>query len=213
MAEIRFRKNNTEYHLDYRDTNAPCEQQLAFRYNGSTRYVPAMSTQGTKVLGGTLNGESWYYDTSSPTIAFRKNGKTYYCSKSLTTETVISYDIPAGTYSPSTFKSLIGNYISNNGSRIVSNSFTATVNNQTITVSANTTIYNTNNASSGMRSLSYAVNFSGTYLTEGSCFDANVAAYSNGFTKRKVYITYSKGISYFNNYMHYNITVSGIKFK
>lgn len=96
MAEIRFRKNNTEYHLDYRGTHAPCEQQLAFRYKGITRYVPAMSTQGTKVLGGTLNGESWYYDTSSPTIAFRKNGKTYYCSKSLTTET-ISYDIPAGT--------------------------------------------------------------------------------------------------------------------
>lgn len=83
MAEIRFRKNNTEYHLDYRGINAPCEQQLAFRYNGDTYYVPAMSTQGTKVLGGTFNGSYWYYDTSSPTIAFRKNGTTYYCSKGL----------------------------------------------------------------------------------------------------------------------------------
>ena len=86
MAEIRFRKNGTTYHLDIRGIDAPCEQQLAFRYNGTTYYVPAMSTQGTKVLGGTFNGSSWYYDTSSPTIAFRKNGKTYYCSKSLTTE-------------------------------------------------------------------------------------------------------------------------------
>ena len=86
MAEIRFRKNNTEHHLDFRGIDAPCEQQLAFRYNGNTYYVPAMSTQGTKVFGGTVNGISFYYDTSSPTIAFRKNGKTYYCSKSLTTE-------------------------------------------------------------------------------------------------------------------------------
>ena len=209
MAEIRFRKNNTEYHLDYRAINAPCEQQLVFRRSGITCYVPAMSTQGTKVLGGTLNDLNWYYDTSSPTIAFRKNGKTYYCSKSLMTEE--SYDIPAGTYTPSAFKNLIDKYISPaNGSRKVSNTFTATVNNQTITVNANTTIYNVNNSSSGIDRLSYAVNFSGSYIPVGGCFDVNVA-YS--FTKRKVYITQSKGIQYFNNYMHYNITVSGIKFE
>lgn len=83
MAEIRFRKNNTEYHLDYRGIVAPCEQRLAFMYNGDTYYVPAMSTQGIAVLGGTVNGSRWYYDTSSPTIAFRKNGTTYYCSKQL----------------------------------------------------------------------------------------------------------------------------------
>lgn len=83
MAEIRFRKNGTTYHLDYRGIDAPCEQQFAFRYNGDTYYVPAMSTQGIAVLGGTVNGSSWYYDTSSPTIAFRKNGTNYYCSKQL----------------------------------------------------------------------------------------------------------------------------------
>ena len=140
MAEIRFRKNNTEYHLDFRGIDAPCEQQLAFRYNGDTYYVPAMSTQGTKVFGGTFNGSGWYYDTSSPTIAFRKNGKTYYCSKSLTTE---RYDIPAGTYSPSTFENLIKSFISNNGSRAVSNSFSVVVNGQTYNVSANSYIYYT----------------------------------------------------------------------
>ena len=212
MAEIRFRKNNTEYHLDFRGINAPCEQQLAFRYNGDTYYVPAMSTQGTKVLGGTYNGESWYYDTSSPTIAFRKNGKTYFCSKSLTTEQqLISYDIPAGTYSPSTFKSLIENYISPNGSRIVLNSFKAKVNGQTITINANTAIYNVNNSSSGVSSVSYAVNFSGNYMTERSAFSINTAV---SFTEHKVYITQSRGIQYFNNYRNFNITIStGIKFK
>ena len=207
MAEIRFRKNNTEYHLDYRGINAPCEQQLAFRHSGNTYYVPAMSTQGTKVFGGTFNGESWYYDTSSPTIAFRKNGKTYYCSKSLTTE---SYDIPAGVYSPSAFKNLIDNYISQNGSRRVSNSFTATVNGQTITVNANTTIYNENNESSGWSVLTYGVNFSGSYLNAGNCFNSSTA---HSFSRNKVYITQSKGISYFDNYMHYYISVeTGIKF-
>ena len=208
MAEIRFRKNNTEYHLDFRGIDAPCEQQLAFRYNGNTYYVPAMSTQGTKVFGGTVNAESWYYDTSSPTIAFRKNGKTYYCSKSLTTE---SYDIPAGTYSPSTFKGLIDNYISQNGSRRVSNSFTATVNGQTITVNANTTIYNVNNLSSGSSTLTYGVNFSGSYMSAGAAFGDGTAY---NFTDYKVYITQSRGIPYFGNYRNYNITIStGIKFK
>ena len=208
MAEIRFRKNGTEYHLDYRGINAPCEQQLAFRYSGNTYYVPAMSTQGTKVFGGKVNSESWYYNTSSPTIAFRKNGKTYYCSKSLTTE---SYDIPAGTYSPSTFKGLIDNYISpNNGSRRVSNSFTATVNGQTITVNANTTIYNENNASSGSSVLTYGVNFSGSYMNAGNAFSGGTA---HSFSNNKVYITQSKGISYFERYYQYSITIStGIKF-
>ena len=209
MAEIRFRKNNTEYHLDFRGIDAPCEQQLAFRYNGTTYYVPAMSTQGTKVLGGTFNGSSWYYDTSSPTIAFRKNGKTYYCSKSLTTE---RYDIPAGTYSPSTFKSLIDSYISpNNGSRRVANSFIVTVNGQSVAVTENITIYNENNASSGSSTLTYGVNFSGSYMNAGNCFQSGVA---NSFSRNKVYITQSKGISYFDRYMYYNITIStGIKFK
>ena len=123
----------------------------------------------------------------------------------------VNYDIPAGTYSPSTFKSLIDNYISQNGSRRVSNAFTATVNNQTINVKANTTIYNVNNSSSGSSTLTYGVNFSGSYMNAGTAFSSSTAS---RFTGNKVYITQSTGvISYFSNYMYYNITVSGIKFK
>ena len=208
MAEIRFRKNNTEYHLDYRGIDAPCEQQLAFRYNGDTYYVPAMSTQGTKVFGGTVNSESWYYDTSSPTIAFRKNGKTYYCSKSLTTE---RYDIPAGTYSPSAFKNLIDKYIYTNGSRRVANSFNVTVNGQTVAVTRNLQIWNINNESSGWSVLTYGVNFSGSYMEPGNAFGSGTA---HSFSRNKVYITESRGISYFERYMYYNITVeTGIKFE
>ena len=122
----------------------------------------------------------------------------------------VNYDIPAGTYSPSAFKSLIDKYIYTNGSRNVSNSFTATVNGQTITVSANTAIWSVNNSSSGWSVLTYGVNFSGSYMNAGNTFSSYTAS---SFTGNKVYITQSKGISYFANYMYFNITVSGIKFK
>ena len=174
-------------------------------------------------------GRKWYYPLIKPTDSFRFSNFIFSYDRSVgdtfgialnNTKYVVpnkrvsaqTYDIPAGTYSPSTFKSLIDNYISpNNGSRRVSNSFTATVNGQTITVNANTTIYNENNESSGSSVLTYGVNFSGEYMYPGNCFEAGVA---HSFSRNKVYITQSRGISYFSYYMYYNITIStGIKFK
>ena len=176
-----------------------------------------------------VNGKKYYYPLIKPTVSFRYSSFIFSYDKSVgdtfgialnNTKYVVpnkrvplaAYDIPAGTYSPSTFKSLIDKYISsNNGSRRVSNSFKATVNGQTITVNANTTIYNENNESSGWSVLTYGVNFSGSYLNAGNCFQSGVA---NSFSRNKVYITQSKGISYFDRYMYYNITIStGIKFK
>lgn len=199
MAEIRFRKSNTEYHLDFRGIDAPCEQRLAFRYSGNTYYVPAMSTQGTKVFGGTFNGSSWYYDTSSPTIAFRKNGKTYYCSKSLTTE---SYDIPAGTYTPSAFENLIKSFISQNGSRTVSNSFSVVVNGQTYNVPAGRAIY-------------YTYQYSGQ--ARFVCFNGSPRGsteFQNSFYDKGVYCTYwSYNQTQGDQYYRYNIKVNtGISF-
>ena len=175
------------------------------------------------------NGTKWYYPLIKPTSTLTYNDYIYSYDRSVgdtfgialdNTKYVVpnkrvqvgSYDIPAGTYSPSTFKSLIDNYISpNNGSRRVSNLFRVTVNGQTITVNANTTIYNENNESSGSDHLTYGVNFTGSYLNAGSCFSVATA---NSFTKYKVYITQSRGIPYFGRYMYYNITIStGIKFK
>ena len=84
MAEVHFRINGTTYHLDYRGDNIPCEAFFGFSRSDPDPYkVPAMSTQGTVVYGGKLSDTKVYYDTSSPTIAFRKNGTTYYCSKQL----------------------------------------------------------------------------------------------------------------------------------
>lgn len=112
---------------------------------------------------------------------------------------------------PYAFKSLIDNYIYTNGSRKVSNSFTATVNGQTITVNANTTIWSVNNASSGSSTLSYGVNFSGSYMNAGNAFSSGTAS---SFTRKKVYITKSNGIPYFGYYFQYSIKITtGIKFK
>ena len=174
------------------------------------------------------SGTKWYYPLITPTGSFtyqgyvysydRSVGDTFGISLSNTKYVVpnkrvsaVTYDIPAGVYSPSAFKNLIDKYIYTNGSRRVANSFNVTVNRQTITVSANTTIWNQNNESSGSSVLTYGVNFSGEYLVPGNCFQAGVA-YS--FTDNKVYITQSRGISYFANYGNYYISVeTGIKFK
>ena len=175
------------------------------------------------------HGDVWYYPLITPTSRLTWGGYVYSYDRSVgdtfgiglsNTKYVVpnkrvsavNYDIPAGTYSPSTFKSLIDNYISpNNGSRRVANSFIVTVNGQSVAVTENITIYNENNASSGSSVLTYGVNFSGRYMEPGGAF-SNATAHS--FSSNKVYITQSKGISYFERYMYYNITIStGIKFK
>ena len=174
------------------------------------------------------SGRKWYYPLITPTGSFtyqgyiysydRSVGDTFGISLSNTKYVVpnkrvsaVNYDIPAGTYSPSAFKNLIDKYIYTNGSRRVANSFIVTVNGQSVAVTENLQIWSENNESSGSSTLTYGVNFSGKYLHPGNCFQSGVA---NSFTRNKVYITQSKGISYFERYMYYNITVeTGIKFK
>ena len=179
-------------------------------------------------LGYYDSDRKWYYPLIKPTGSFTWNGYIYSYDRSVgdtfgvslsNTKYVVpnkrvaavTYDIPAGTYTPSAFKSLIDKYIpvSGSGNRMTSNSFTVTVNSQTITVNANTLIYNVNNASSGTSILTYGVNFSGRDKWVGAVFDGSTA---KSFTDNKVYITQSQGISWFDKYMNYNIHVSGIKF-
>ena len=188
-------------------TSVPFSPKLVYYYNGTKWYYPLITPTSTL----TWDGYVYSYDRSvGDTFGIGLSNTKYVVPNKRVS--AINYDIPAGTYSPSTFKSLIDNYISpNNGSRRVSNSFKATVNGQTITVNANTTIYNENNESSGSSVLSYGVNFSGEYLVPGNCFGVGTAY---NFTDNKVYITQSRGIPYFGNYRNYNITIStGIKFK
>ena len=191
-------------------SSVPFSPKLGYYYNGTKWYYPLIQPTSTLTWGG----YKYSYDRSvGDTFGISLSNTKYVVPNKRVSAS--NYDIPAGTYSPSTFQNLIKSFISNNGSRAapnraVSNSFSVTVNGQTITVSANTTIYNENNASSGSSVLTYGVNFSGSYLNAGNCFQGGVA-YS--FTDNKVYITQSRGISYFDNYTHYYISVeTGIKF-
>lgn len=86
MAEVYFRKNGMEFHLYWVNEGFPSQERLGFKSADSAHTVPAMSTQGIAVYSGGKDASSKvkiYYDTSSPTIAFRKNGTTYYCSKGI----------------------------------------------------------------------------------------------------------------------------------
>lgn len=211
-----FRKNSTTYKLysisnsDFASSGSAenftaCSNFLmCYQNTGSSSsaksYVPALTTQGTKVYAGLdSDGKQVYYDTSSPTIAFRKNGTTYYCAKSITKE---SYDIPAGTYSPSTFENLIKSFISNNGSRTVSNSFSVEVNGQTYNVPSGRQIYYTYQYSGAARFVCFNGSQRGYIPFEQS--------FSNG-----VYCTYwSYSQIQGNNYYRYSIRVNtGIKFR
>lgn len=187
-------------------TSVPFSPKLGYYYNGTKWYYPLITP--TSVL--TWGGYKYSYDRSvGDTFGIGLSGTKYVVPNKRVAAS--NYDIPAGTYSPSTFKNLIDKYISpNNGSRRVANSFNVTVNGQTVAVTRNLQIWNENNASSGSSVLTYGVNFSGSYLNAGQCFQIGVA-YS--FSRNKVYITQSKGIPYFERYMYYNITVeTGIKF-
>ena len=187
-------------------TSVPFSPKLVYYYNGTKWYYPLITP--TSIL--TWGGYKYSYD--------RSVGDTFGISLSNTKYVVpnkrvsaVNYDIPAGVYSPSAFKNLIDKYIYTNGSRRVANSFIVTVNGQSVAVTENLQIWNQNNESSGSSVLTYGVNFSGSYLEPGNCFGSGTA---HSFSRNKVYITQSKGISYFENYMHYYISVeTGIKFK
>ena len=107
------------------------------------------------------SGKKWYYPLIKPDGSFRFSNFIFSYDKSVgdtfgialnNTKYVVPnlrrpiaavYDIPAGTYSPSTFENLIKSFISNNGSRTVSNSFSVEVNGQTYSVPAGRAIYYT----------------------------------------------------------------------
>ena len=178
---------------------------LGYYDRGTKLYYPLIRPTGSL----TISGYIYSYDKSvGDTFGIGLSGTKYVEPNKRVS--AVTYDIPAGTYSPSTFKSLIDSYISQNGSRRVANSFNVTVNGQTVAVTRNLQIWNVNNSSSGSSVLSYGVNFSGSYMNAGNAFSGDTA---HSFSRNKVYITQSKGISYFERYMYYNITVeTGIKF-
>ena len=199
---IKFRYNNTPYtllHLGSRITTP----SLCYRQNGTTYYAPLLTSR-SQTIG------SYVYDASYPTVCCRYNNTTYYAAKSRSS----NYNIPAGTYSPADFENMIKQYISNNGSRIVANSFTVKVNNQSVSVDAGNIIYYKVESSSP-RGYARYVSFYRQHEIELEACDS-----THGFSMYKSYVTYIKtgsGFSFvntFKTYANYPITVTtGIDFK
>ena len=109
---------------------------LCYYQNNAINYLPLITKTGTLIIGSKI----WSYTTSIPTFHVIYNNTEYVVPNKYEE---VNYDIPAGTYSPSAFENLIKSFISNNGSRRVSNSFSVVVNGQTYSVPAGRSIYYT----------------------------------------------------------------------
>ena len=165
------------------------------------------------------NGTKYYYPLIKPTSTLTWNDYIYSYDKSIgdtfgiglsNTKYVVpnkrvadvKYDIPAGTYSPSTFENLIKSFIAQNGSRIVYNSFSVEVNGQTYSVPSGRAIY-------------YTVQYGGQ--ARFVCFNGSPREsieFQSSFYDKGVYCTYwSYGDTQGDRYYQYNIKVNtGINF-
>ena len=165
------------------------------------------------------SSKKYYYPLIKPTSTLTWNGYIYSYDKSVgdtfgiglsNTKYVVpnrrvadvKYDIPAGTYSPSTFENLIKSFIAQNGSRIVYNSFSVEVNGQTYSVPAYRSIYYTVQYGGEARFVSFNGSPRGSTEFQSSFYD------------KGVYCTYwSYTQTQGDQYYKYNIKVNtGINF-
>ena len=180
-------------------TSVPFSPKLGYYYNGTKWYYPLITP--TSIL--TWGGYKYSYD--------RSVGDTFGISLSNTKYVVPNkrvaavYDIPAGTYSPANFERLIQSFISKNGSRAVSNSFSVVVNGETYNVSANSSIYYT-----------YQYGGEATFV----CFNGSPRGWvtfqvPGAFAEYGIYCTYwSYSRQQGDHYYQYSIKLNGgIKFK
>ena len=164
-------------------------------------YYPALSSDTDTI---SYNGKIYSYNSGLKTIFFKAPGGTIYRLPNVESS---SYDIPAGTYTPSAFRNMLANYVSLNGSRNCANAFTVKVNNQTLNISSGTAIHYRQNGSSPGE---LVVAGFGSYA-----YDARSIAGS--FTDYKTYVLYRGNVGNYpivlNNYANYSITITtGINF-
>ena len=189
--------------------------------NNNKALGPWSSVPFSPKLGYFCNGTKWYYPLIPPTATLTWGGYKYSYDRSVgdtfgiglsNTKYVVpnkrvaaKYDIPAGTYTTSTFEDLVKSFISQNGSRAVSNSFSVVVNGQTYKVSANSSIY-------------YTVQYGGQ--ARFVCFNGSPRGWISfeqpgAFAQYGIYCTYwTVSQQQGNRCFQYRIQVNtGIKFK
>ena len=181
-------------------TSVPFLPKLVYYYNGTKQYYPLITP--TSIL--TWDGYKYSYDRSvGDTFGIGLSNTKYVVPNKRVS--AINYDIPAGTYSPSNFESLIQSFISRNGSRIAYAGFSVTVNGQTYRVPAGRGIYYTYQYGGSAR----FVCFNGSNRG-GTSFERPGA-----FAEYGVYCTYWSSYSGAQGtyYYQYSIKVNGgIKF-
>lgn len=97
---IKFRYNNKTYSLYNDNWNGSSSSPDYLMFTSLYSYpVPASADRGTKIRVKDNGSVRRYIDNSAPTICFRKNGKTYYCAKSLTQvyQRTVSYSANGGS--------------------------------------------------------------------------------------------------------------------
>lgn len=195
---IRNKNSGTGNTTLYGATNAP-SKYLAIHDGTRAYYVPVVTSGGSVTIGNT----KYSYSSSKPSFAVYDGSQILYLANTETTVTT-TYDIPAGTYSPSRFENLIRSFISNNGSRKVSNSFSVVVNGQTYNVPAGRAVCYTYQYGGQARFVSF----------NGSQRGGTAFQNSNAFTQYGIYCTYwSYSTIQGNMYNNFSIKVNtGIKF-
>lgn len=180
-------------------TSVPPLPRLVYYDGGTKWYYPLIQPTSTLTWGG----YKYSYDKSvGDTFGIALNNTKYVVPNRRVS--AVSYDIPAGTYSPSTFENLIKSFIAQNGSRIVYNSFSVEVNGQTYNVPKYRSIY-------------YTVQYGGEarfVCFNGKPRDSLGFEGSNAFAQYGTYCTYwSRSDSQGDRYYQYNIKVNtGINF-
>ena len=178
-------------------TVRPPLPRLVYYYGGTKYYYPLIKPTSTL----TWNGYIYSYDKSvGDTFGIGLSNTKYVVPNKRVAD--VKYDIPAGTYSPSTFENLIKSFIAQNGSRIVYNSFSVEVNGQTYNVPKYRSIY-------------YTYQYSGQ--ARFVCFNGSPRGsteFQSSFYDKGIYCTYwSYSQTQGDQYYKYNIKVNtGINF-
>lgn len=103
---LKFRYNDETYSLveEFSVNGLTSSNNLVYEFNTgsssmSKKYIPAFESRGSKLNIGNSGTTRRYVDNSAPTICFRKNGKTYYCAKSLkyVYQSSVSYNSNGGS--------------------------------------------------------------------------------------------------------------------
>lgn len=221
MSDLKFTYLNPQYgtlvsKTPFNSTTRYTTPSICYIKNGTVNYVPLITITGSV----DIDGYRYTYDDTDPIL-----NKTIHCYYNDTeyvvpnkSEQIINYDIPAGTYTPSAFESLISTFIGRNNRRKVANDFSVTVGGAhagTIQCLAGSYIGYSNPKTSTYAAKPHCVHFNYTGTADQFTYAPSWAESLNFKTYGR-YITYAvtgQNFYNFNDYANYPITVTtGIKF-